>query len=98
MDGRGATTESSLSDGASLLSISAAIKQHHLHESISHLLIEILKFVIIKISIRMAFSGEALFLSPRYWRTFSLCNCLGHRRWSLRYIGSQLRELPLADD
>ena len=37
MDGRGATTESSLSDGASLLPISAAIKQHHLHESIFHL-------------------------------------------------------------
>ena len=35
MDGRGATTESSLSDGASLLSISAAIEQHHLHGSIS---------------------------------------------------------------
>ena len=37
MDGRGATTESSLSDGASLQSISAAIEQHHLHESISYL-------------------------------------------------------------
>ena len=49
MDRRGATTESSLSDGASLQSISAAIKQHHLHESIFHLLIInsiILKFVI----------------------------------------------------
>ena len=40
MDGRGATTESSLSDVASLLSISAAIEQHHLHESIFHLFIE----------------------------------------------------------
>ena len=38
MDGRGATTESSLSDGASLQSISAAIEQHHLHKSIFHLL------------------------------------------------------------
>jgi hypothetical protein len=37
MDGRGATTESSLSDGASLQSISAAIEQHHLHGSIFHL-------------------------------------------------------------
>jgi len=39
MDGRGATTESLLSDGASLLSISSAIEQHHLHESIFHLLV-----------------------------------------------------------
>ena len=48
MDGRGATTESSLSDGASLLFISAAIEQHHLHGSIFHLLknSQILKFVI----------------------------------------------------
>ena len=37
MDGREATTESLLSDGASLLSISAAIEQHHLHESIFRL-------------------------------------------------------------
>ena len=37
MDGRGATTESSLSDGASLQSISAVIRQHHLHGSIFHL-------------------------------------------------------------
>ena len=49
MDGRGATTESLLSDGASLLPISAAIKQHHLHKSIFHLLIiysQILYFLI----------------------------------------------------
>ena len=46
MDGRGATTESLLSDGASLLSISAAIEQHHLLESIFHLLKEILKYLI----------------------------------------------------
>ena len=38
MDRSGATTESLLSDGASLLSISAAIEQHHLLESIFHLL------------------------------------------------------------
>ena len=43
MDGRGATTESSLSDGASLQSIIAAIEQHHLHESIFHLLIKIVR-------------------------------------------------------
>ena len=46
MDGRGATTERSLSDGASLLSISAAIEQHHLHGFIFHLLMKILKFAI----------------------------------------------------
>ena len=48
MDGRGATTESSLSGGATLQSISAAIEQHHLHGSIFHLLknSQILKFLI----------------------------------------------------
>ncbi len=38
MDGMEATSESSLSDGGYSLPISAAIKQHHLHESIFHLL------------------------------------------------------------
>ncbi len=44
------------------------------------------------------FLGFALFFCLIKVRPFSLWGCLGHRRWSLRYIGGQMRELALADD
>ena len=43
------------------------------------------------------FLYRSLLSTPRIGVFFSWC-CLVHRRWSLRYIGGQMRELALADD